>query len=98
VCELSFGERYTASRLTEKTREANTSASPSSAFFFVALQAQGLYDAVTHLQPCEMPRSMLSLHYCVLSHSARSHRSTSIARPRHTPTRTAQLVAAYPRT
>ena len=78
-----------------------TSASPSSAFFVVALQAQGLYDAVTHLQPCEVPRSMLSLRYCALSHSARSHRAPlhhSIARPRHTPTRTTQLVAAYPRT
>jgi hypothetical protein len=52
-----------------------TSASPSYAFFVVALQAQFLYDAVTHLQPCEMPRSMLSLNYCVLSHSARSHRA-----------------------
>jgi hypothetical protein len=52
-----------------------TSASPSSAFFVVALQAQGLYDAVTHLQPCEVPRSMLSLRYCALSHSARSHRA-----------------------
>ena len=70
-------------------------------FFVVALQAQGLYDAVTHLQPCEVPRSMLSLRYCALSHSARSHRAPlhhSIARPRHTPTRTTQLVAAYPRT
>ena len=78
-----------------------TSASPSSAFFVVALQAQGLYDAVTHLRPCEVPRSMLSLRYCALSHSARSHRAPlhhSIARPRHTPTRTTQLVAAYPRT
>jgi hypothetical protein len=95
-----YGEACRALAVTP-TCTVYTSASPSSAFFVVALQAQGLYDAVTHLQPCEVPRSMLSLRYCALSHSARSHRAPphhSIARPRHTPTRTTQLVAAYPRT
>jgi hypothetical protein len=69
-----YGEAGRALAVTP-TCTVYTSASPSSAFFVVALQAQGLYDAVTHLQPCEVPRSMLSLRYCALSHSARSHRA-----------------------
>jgi hypothetical protein len=65
----------------DSTCTVYTSASPSSAFFVVALQAQGLYDTVTHLQPCEVP----SLRYCALSHSATAHRSTTPSLDRATP-------------
>jgi hypothetical protein len=55
------------------------SASPSSALFVVALQAQGLYDAVTHLWPCEVlqpPRTQPA---------ATAHRSTTPSLDRATP-------------